>query len=69
MRNVDLILKNLDYPPDKIFGSIPAGSSAFTHASVRHYCVAPLILTSKNINDNMKFPKFKFEVRKWRRMQ
>jgi len=37
MRNVDLTLKNLDHPLDKIFGSIPAGSSAFTHASVRHY--------------------------------
>jgi hypothetical protein len=27
MRNVDLTLKDLNHPLDKIFGSIPAGSS------------------------------------------
>jgi hypothetical protein len=37
MRNVDLTLKNLVHPLDKIFGSIPAVSSAFTHAPVRNY--------------------------------
>jgi hypothetical protein len=37
MVNVTPTLKNLEHPLDKIFGGIPAGSSDFTHASVRHY--------------------------------
>jgi hypothetical protein len=37
MVNVTAALKNLDHPLYKIFGDIPAGSSDFTHASVRHY--------------------------------
>ena len=35
MVNVTLALKKLDHPFYKIFGDIPAGSSDFTHASVR----------------------------------
>jgi len=34
---VNPTLYNLGNPPDKIFRSIPAGSSAITHASVRRY--------------------------------
>jgi hypothetical protein len=37
MGNVTPPLKNLDRSLDKIFGGIPAGSSDFTHASVRDY--------------------------------
>jgi len=36
MVNVIPALKNLDHPLYKIFGDIPAGSSDFTHDSVRH---------------------------------
>jgi hypothetical protein len=35
MVNVTPTLKKLDHPLYKIFGDIPAGSSDFTHASVR----------------------------------
>jgi hypothetical protein len=35
MVNVTPALKNLDHPLYKIFADIPAGSSDFTHASVR----------------------------------
>ncbi len=35
--NVTLTLRHLDYPLDKSFGGIPAGSSGFIHASVRLY--------------------------------
>jgi hypothetical protein len=55
MRNVDLTLKNLDHPLDKIFGNIPAGSSAFTHVSVMHYPSTTsngmLFKTWENTND------------------
>jgi len=37
MVNVTPALKNLDHSLYKIFGDIPAGSSDFTHDSVRHY--------------------------------
>jgi len=40
MVNVTPALKYLDHPLYKIFGDTPAGSSDFTHDSVRHY---PLI--------------------------
>jgi hypothetical protein len=35
--NITPTLKNLDHPLDKIFETIPAGSSHFTHASVTDY--------------------------------
>jgi gluconate 5-dehydrogenase len=43
--------RNPDRPLDKIFGSIPAESSDFTHASVRHY-----ILWSFLLDTQLRFP-------------
>jgi hypothetical protein len=37
MVNVTPAIKKLEHPLYKIFGDISAGSSDFTHASVRHY--------------------------------
>jgi hypothetical protein len=42
--NVTPTVKKSDHRLDKIFRSIPAGTSDFTHASVRHYILRSIFI-------------------------